>query len=111
MSGGSTDPGCLTQPGCSPLGMGWGILRLPVPSLALGSWGGSGWPSPALWQGLCWLSLAAQLPRGYSVDGTVCPCNATTMLLSRHNITSCHSCSCKRGLEEEGPRVHIIRVQ
>lgn len=39
------------------------------------------------------------------------PCIATTKLLPRQDITSCQSCSCKRGIEEEGPSVHIIRVQ
>lgn len=52
-----------------------------------------------------------QLPRHYSMDGTMCACSATTMLLLRQNITSCHSCSCKRGMEEGGPSVHIIRVE
>lgn len=52
-----------------------------------------------------------QLPRHYSMDGTMCACSATTMLLPRQNITSCHSCSCKRGMEEGGPSVHIVRVE
>lgn len=84
------------------------------------SWGGSGQHSTALWQGLCWLSLAAQLHPGCATvpmglqhgwDHAMPLCNAITMLLPRQNTTSYHAFSCKKGMEEEGPSVHIIRVQ
>lgn len=70
MSGGSTDQGCLTQPGHPPPGVGWGTMRLLVPALALGSWGGSAQHSTALWQDLGWLPLAAQLHSGCATAPT-----------------------------------------
>lgn len=81
------------------------------------SWGGSAQHSSVAGSVL---SLAAQLHPGCATvpmglqhgwDHAMSLCNAITMLLPRQNTTSCHSCSCKRGMEEEGLSVHIIRVQ